>query len=149
MNILSLRTAPERLDAFIHYFASHWNNEAVYCDCMTACLKTASPLPQWYLLMDKETIVGGCGLIVNDFNARQDLWPWLCALYIEETYRGHAYGAMLLEHAGCEASALGFSALYLVTDHVGYYENYHFEWMGMTSDPFGGTSRIYRLQAGQ
>ena len=147
LKILSLRKHPELLEKFIAYFVSHWNNEAVYRDCMTACLQTASPLPQWYLLMDGETIVGGCGLIVNDFNARQDLWPWLCALYIEEEYRGHAYGAMLLAHAGCEASALGFSALYLVTDHVGYYEKYGFDFIGMTADPFGGTSRIYRSTA--
>ncbi len=147
MDLVSLRTAPERLELFIRYFSLHWNNEAVYRDCMTACLQTASPLPQWYLLMDGETIVGGCGLIVNDFNARQDLWPWLCALFIEQSYRGHAYGAILLEHAKCEASTLGFPALYLVTDHVGYYEKYEFEFIGITSDPFGGTSRIYRSTA--
>ena len=147
MQIISLKSTPECLERFIQFFASHWNNEAVYRDCMTACLKTASVLPQWYLLMDGETIVGGCGLIVNDFNARQDLWPWLCALYIEEAYRGHAYGAMLLEHAKCEALTLGFQTLYLATDHIGYYEKYGFEFIGMTSDPFGGTSRIYRNTA--
>ena len=29
MNIISLRTAPEGLERFIHFFASHWNNEAI------------------------------------------------------------------------------------------------------------------------
>lgn len=144
MKIVSLRTAPECLEQFIQYFASRWNNEAVYRDCMTACLQTTSPLPQWYLLVDDKAIVGGCGLIVNDFNARQDLWPWLCALYIEEAYRGHSYGAGLLKHAKCEASTLGWPVLYLATDHVGYYEKYGFEFIGMTADPFGGISRIYR-----
>ena len=143
IEIISLRKTPERLERFIRYFSSHWNNEAVYRDCMMACLKTASVLPQWYLLMAGEAVVGGCGLIVNDFNARQDLWPWLCALYIEEAYRGHAYGKILLEHVKREASTLGFRTLYLLTDHVGYYEKYDFEFMGMTSDPFGSMSRIY------
>ncbi|MDD3153613.1 MAG: GNAT family N-acetyltransferase [Victivallaceae bacterium] len=144
LRMVSLRENPDRLEQFIGYFSSHWGHEAVYRDCMTACLHTASPLPQWYLLMDGETILGGCGLIVNDFNARQDLWPWLCALYVEENHRGHAYGSRLLRNAQEEAAKAGFQTLYLVTDHVGYYEKYNFEWIGMTSDPFGGSSRIYQ-----
>ena len=149
MKIVSLRNSPERLETFIRYFASHWNNEPVYRDCMSASLKTASPLPQWYLLTDGESIAGGCGLIVNDFNARQDLWPWLCALYIEESYRGHAYGRLLLEHVRSEAAALGFRTLYLATDHIGYYEKYGFERIGTAADPFGGSSGIYRSETGR
>ncbi len=145
MQIRSLRENPSALERVIGWFSGHWGNEAVYRDCMTACLSSDSPLPQWYWLEDDAgTVVGGAGLITNDFNARMDLWPWLCALYIEEAYRGRALGARLLDHAKREAVRLGFSDLYLATDHVGYYEKYGFVYIGETGDPFGGSSRIYR-----
>lgn len=121
LRILSLRETPRELERFIRYFSARWRNEALYRDCMTACLNSDSPLPQWYLLLNaKEEIIGGAGLIISDFTARGDLWPWLCALYIEEAYRGHAYGARLIAHVKREAARLGYRKLHLSTEHVGY-----------------------------
>lgn len=143
--IISLRENPGELERFIAFFSSHWQNEVLYRDCMTACLATDSPLPQWYLLLDSGNgaVIGGAGLITNDFNARMDLWPWLCALFIEIPYRGQSLGSRLIAHLKKETARLGFSNLYLVTDHIGYYEKYGFRFIGATSDPFGGSSRIY------
>ena len=144
MRILSLRETPRELERFIRYFSARWRNEALYRDCMTACLNSDSPLPQWYLLLnEKGEIIGGAGLIVSDFTARGDLWPWLCALYVEEAYRGHAYGARLIAHVKKEAARLGYRKLHLSTEHVGYYEKYGFRYLGVSSDPFGSSSRIY------
>ncbi len=142
--ILSLRNNPDRLPLFLDFFIRHWHNEAVYRDCMTACLSSDSPLPQWYLLVNQvDKIIGGAGLIANDFISRMDLWPWLCALYIEETCRGMAYGKELIEHVRTEANRLGFDHLYLCTNHVGYYEKYGFEYLGDGHHPWGESSRIY------
>ena len=144
LRILSLRETPRELERFIRYFSARWRNEALYRDCMTACLNSDSPLPQWYLLLNaKEEIIGGAGLIISDFTARGDLWPWLCALYIEEAYRGHAYGARLIAHVKREAARLGYRKLHLSTEHVGYYEKSGFRYLGVSSDPFGSSSRIY------
>lgn len=146
MNILSLRGNPEQAARFIAYFQSRWASAGsleVYRDCMEACLHSAAPLPQWYLLEDGGRTVGGAGLITNDFISRMDLWPWLCALYIEEGYRGHAYGALLIEHCKAEAARLGFGALYLCTDHTGYYEHYGFRYLAQGYHPWGESSRIY------
>ncbi len=62
-----------------------------------------------------------------------DLYPWVCAIYIEEEYRGNAYGAILLEKAKTDAKLGGFNDLYLCTDHIG--TGYH---------PWGDRSRIYK-----
>ncbi len=145
LRVLSLREHPEELERFVAFFSAHWHAEAVYRDCLTHCLNSPSPLPQWYLLRDASgATIGGAGLITNDFNARMDLWPWLCALYIEEPHRGNAYGARLLHHLRHEAGRLGFSDLYLVTEHTGYYERYGVKFLGRTADPFGDTPRVYR-----
>ena len=75
-------------------------------------------------------IIGNYGLIMNDFISRQDLWPWLCALYVDEAFRGRAFGAQMLEHGIQESRRLDFDNLYLCTDHIGYYEKYGWLYIG-------------------
>ena len=80
----------------------------VYEDCITHCITSESSLPQWYLSLNQEKIIGCVGLITNDFISRMDLYPWTCTLYIEEFYRGNEYGRLLLEHAQADAKKVGF-----------------------------------------
>lgn len=146
MKIISVKKHPEYKDIVINYFQKRWANKntmKLYDDCITNCITTANPLPQWYLLMENDEIVGCAGLITNDFISRMDLYPWVCAVFIEEEYRGNDYGSMLLEQARLDAKAGGFSHLYLCTDHIGYYEKYGFEYIGLGYHPWGESSRIY------
>ncbi len=146
MKILSVRKEPKYARAALQYIQSKWAKPetlALYEDCIMNCLPSRMPLPQWYLLMEEDAILGCAGLIPNDFISRMDLYPWVCALYIEETFRGHQYGALLLEQAKKDAKAAGFSHLYLCTDLTGYYEHYGFQYIGMGYHPWGDSSRIY------
>ena len=95
------------------------------------------------MLKDDE-IIGSYGLIVNDFNSRGDLWPWLAALYVNESERGAALGARLLVHGVNEAGKLGFKSVYLITDHVGYYEKYGWHYIADGYGLDGEASRIYK-----
>ncbi len=149
MNIISVKKRPEYKDRAIKYFQSKWGNESnmmVYEDCITHCIGAKAPLPQWYLLMDGERIAGCAGLITNDFISRMDLYPWVCAVFIEESYRGHAYGGLLLEQAKQDAGKGGFERLYLCTDLVGYYEHFGFKYVGSGYHPWGEESSIYYVE---
>ncbi len=141
--VLSVRENPAYLDRAVGYFSEKWGiDRRVYEDSISFSLDTSSPLPRWYLLMEGDTIIGSYGLIANDFISRQDLWPWLCALYVEESERGKGYGGLLLAHGRREAEKLGFGKVYLSTDHTSYYERYGWKFIGMGYGPFG-ESRIY------
>ena len=62
MQIISVRENPEWTETVISYFQKRWageNSMMVYDDCIRHCLGAASPLPQWYLLVDGDKIVGG------------------------------------------------------------------------------------------
>lgn len=146
MKVMSVRENPEYADIAIEYFQKHWatdESKAVYEDCINHCINAANPLPQWYLLYDNDKIIGCAGLITNDFISRMDLYPWFCALYIEEENRGNAYGALLIEKAKSDAKKAGFAKLYLCTDHIGYYEHYGFERIATGFHPWGETSEIF------
>lgn len=146
LQVISLREKPEYRDKMIGYFQEKWASETsmmVYEDCLTSCIGARNPLPQWYLLEEDHVIIGCAGLITNDFISRMDLYPWFCALYIEESHRGHVYGKLLMDKAKADARLAGFSEIHLCTDHVGYYEKYGFSYVGMGYHPWGDSSRIY------
>jgi N-acetylglutamate synthase-like GNAT family acetyltransferase len=146
MNIISIRENSEYVEAGIKYFQEKWASQEsmmVYEDCIRHSIVTDNPLPQWYLMFDEERIIGCAGLITNDFISRMDLYPWICALYIDEKYRGKAYGSLFLDKIRRDGKILGYKQVYLCTEHIGYYEKYGFEYIGTGYHPWGEESRIY------
>jgi GNAT superfamily N-acetyltransferase len=148
MRIISVRENPEYKDRVIDYISSKWSSVSriIYDDSITYSLSTSSPLPQWYLLEKDNEIIGCAGLITNDFISRMDLYPWVCAVFIEEAHRGNAYGSLLLNKAKEDSMKAGFSNLYLCTSHIGYYEKYGFSYIGQGYHPWGEESRIYQIE---
>lgn len=145
--ILSVRQHPAYAGQAIAYISSRWKEvpQAVYEDCISESLYAAGPLPQWYLLMDSETVIGCASLIANDFISRHDLYPWVCALYIDEPFRGHGYAGLLLEQCRSDAARAGYRSLYLSTELEGYYEKYGYMYIGEGYGPDGAATHIYRF----
>ena len=146
--IISVRENPEYLERAVDYFSSKWGVRNIYDNCISNSITTQSPLPRWYLMFKGDKIIGCYGLIVNDFISRQDIWPWICALYIDENERGKSLGSKLLHHGRIEAAKLGFNAVYLCTGHEGYYEKYGWKYIG-TGYNLGEEepARIYQAKA--
>jgi N-acetylglutamate synthase-like GNAT family acetyltransferase len=128
------------------YIHSKWGNKdnyLFYHDLVLHSFESGKKIPQFYVLLKNEDIIGCYCLITNDLVSRQDLFPWFACLFIEEKERGNEYGKMLLEHGYSQALKAGFSKIYLTTSHDGYYEKYGWERMadGYYSD--GIRIRIY------
>ena len=85
---VTLREAPERKDAAADWFHSKWRvPREAYLECMEGYLSGETEYG-WYLCLDEDRIVGGMGVIGNDFHDRKDLSPNVCAVYTEEDCRG-------------------------------------------------------------
>ena len=148
MKIISIRKHLEYKDVAISYFQQSWKSvlPILYEDCISHSINARNALPQWYLLEKDNKIIGCAGLITNDFISRMDLYPWVCAIFIEEKHRGNGYGALLIDQAKIDTNKAGFEYLYLCTDHIGYYEKYGFKYIGQGYHPWGEESRIYELE---
>ena len=125
---IDLKAEPERKAAAADWFHSKWGvPEEAYLECMDAYLGGRTELG-WYLCLYGREIVGGLGVIENDFHDRKDLTPNICAVYTEEAHRGRGIAGRLLDMAVEELRKKGVTPVYLVTDHTGFYERYGWEY---------------------
>lgn len=86
-------------------------------------------------------------MIENDFHNRKDLAPNICAVYTETDYRRKGIAGWLLDMAVSDLKAKGITPVYLVTEHVGYYERYGWEFFCMVQGdgaPFMSRMYIHR-----
>ena len=128
---ITLREAPEMKDTAAEWFQDKWGVPAeAYLECMEAYLGGETEYG-WYLCLHNGRIVGGLGVIENDFHDRKDLTPNVCAVFTESEYRGRGIAGKLLNMAVEDLRAKGISPVYLVTDHTGFYERYGWEFFCM------------------
>lgn len=141
---VTLRERPEQMRPAAAWFHSKWGvPETAYLSCMAAYLNRETAYG-WYFCMDGDRIVGGMGVIENDFHDRKDLSPNVCAVYTEEEYRGQGIAGRLLQMVVNDMRESGVSPLYLVTDHVGFYERYGWRFLCMVQgDGEDGMTRMY------
>lgn len=144
MTYITLRDKPEWEEKAAAWFHSKWGvPEEAYIECMTDYLNGATEYG-WYLCADGDRIVGGLGVIENDFHDRKDLTPNVCAVYTEEAYRGKGIAGRLLNMAVDDLRSKGVSPVYLVTGHTGFYERYGWEFLCMVQgDGEEHMSRMY------
>ena len=143
--ILKLREHPELLDQAAAWFHAKWGIPLdAYRESMDQCLQRGGPVPQWYTVMDGGAIIGGLGVIENDFHDRKDLAPNVCAVYVEEAYRCRGIAGAMLNHVCADMADMKVDTLYLLTDHTSFYERYGWEYLCMAQgDGEEEPSRMY------
>lgn len=123
--IILLRENKNMVDECATWFNEKWGiPKQAYLDSMNDCIRGESAVPQWYVALDGDKIVGGMGVIENDFHNRPDLSPNVCAVYVEEDYRNQGIAGALLDFVVEDMRSLSVSPLYLLTDHDSFYERY-------------------------
>lgn len=128
---ITLRERPELKDDAAQWFHQKWGVPVdAYLACMDAYLANKTEYG-WYLCLNGDKIIGGMGVIQNDFHDRKDLAPNVCAVYTEKDYRCQGIAGHLLGLVVEDMRSKGISPLYLVTDHVGFYERYGWEFLCM------------------
>ena len=128
---VTLREKKELKMLAAEWFHSKWGVPTqAYLECMDAYLQGQTEYG-WYLCLDGDKIIGGMGVIENDFHDRKDLTPNVCAVFTEESYREQGIAGYLLNMVVRDMKSKGISPIYLVTDHVGFYERYGWEFLCM------------------
>ena len=75
-----------------------------------------------------DNIVGTIGLVANDTQLRQDLFPFLTSLYVKEEYRNKNIGTKLVEEL-LNLARPNFKKIYLMTSSQNYYEKFGFRYI--------------------
>lgn len=141
---ITLREKPQWADRAADWFHSKWRvPKEAYLTCMHAYLHGQTEYG-WYLCVKDDQIIGGLGVIENDFHNRKDLTPNICAVYTDESHRCQGIAGHLLNMAVEDQRTKGVSPIYLLTDHTGFYERYGWEFLCMVQgDGEPEPSRMY------
>ena len=140
---ITLRERPELKEYAAEWFHSKWGvPKEAYLECMEAYLENKTEYG-WYLCINRDRILGGMGVIENDFHDRKDLSPNVCAVYTEEEYRCKGIAGQLLNMVVNDLKEKGITPVYLVTDHTDFYERYGWEFLCMVQGD--GESEMTRM----
>jgi GNAT superfamily N-acetyltransferase len=143
---------PELIDGGAGWFHEKWGvPEEAYRESMGESLKHESTVPQWAVAVAEGRIIGGLGVIENDFHDRKDLSPNVCAVYVEEAFRNRGIAGKLLDFICRDMAKRGIGTLYLITDHTSFYERYGWQFHCMAQgDGEAELSRLYvHMQSGK
>lgn len=140
---IKLRERPELKQIAADWFHSKWGvSTKAYLECMSAYLSGETEYG-WYLCMEDDKIIGGMGVIENDFHDRKDLTPNVCAVYTEKDYRCKGIAGHLLNIVVEDMKSKGITPIYLITDHTSFYERYGWEFLCMVQGD--GESHMTRM----
>lgn len=148
INIVLLADYPQYRQQVIDWqwraFGSE-SSRAFFASVVDSGLRGAD-LPITFIALLGDKLVGTVGLWRCDLISRQDLTPWLAALYVDESQRGSGLGLRLQQHVQDYSRGASFSELYLYSDFSGYYERHGWHYIGDALDYPDRPVRVYHRE---
>jgi predicted N-acetyltransferase YhbS len=94
--------------------------------------------------VEGERLLGTVGLWRCDLISRQDLYPWMAALYVAPEARGQGLAGKLQQHVIEYARAQGYSELFLYSACRDFYERFGWQYIGEGLDYPASAVSLYR-----
>ena len=115
--ISDLRQQPEFFDAVADRIWREWwepnGHPLAYIRGRLAENMQDTSIPLALVAHDGDGFLGTASVIASDLDERPELTPWVAAVWVEESMRGHGVGAALVDAAARAGFALGFPRVYL------------------------------------
>lgn len=106
--------------------------------------QTPGVLPITFVAVEGERLLGTVGLWRCDLISRQDLYPWMAALYVAPEARGQGLAGKLQQHVIGYARAQGYTELFLYSACRDFYERFGWQYIGEGLDYPASAVSLYR-----
>ena len=106
--------------------------------------QTPGALPITFVAVEGERLLGTVSLWRCDLISRQDLYPWMAALYVAPEARGQGLAGKLQQHVIGYARAQGYTELFLYSACRDFYEHFGWQYIGEGLDYPASAVSLYR-----
>ncbi len=121
MHITDLNTSQNHIPELARLHHEEWKHfspktsEIERGNKIRALLNTDG-IPQGFLALDNDVLLGSAFLVSEDMSTRKDLSPWLAGVFVKEEHREKGIASELIKRVEEEARRSGISKLYLCTE---------------------------------
>ncbi|WP_297115755.1 GNAT family N-acetyltransferase [Enterobacter sp. ECC-175] len=146
MNIQPLYAAPRFTEQVIDWIWKAFGDglPRAFFQSIVEHSLTPDALPLTFIAVEGERLLGTVGLWRCDLIARQDLYPWLASLYVDESARGQGLAGRLQQHVQAYARQAGYAELHLWSACRDFYERYGWQYIGDGLEYPDKTVHLYR-----
>lgn len=146
IEIVSLAEAPQHAEQLTDWLWRAFGCDAsrdFFASVIQSSLSGAA-FPVTFVAMKQGRALGTVGFWRCDLISRQDLFPWLAALYVDEPARGTGLSEALQSHVIAWARERGYPELWLWSSCDGYYERFGWKYRGEALEYPDKTVRLYQ-----
>ncbi len=98
------------------------------------------------VVTENEDICGFCTVQKNDCIPDVPYTPYVSYIFVDQKYRGNRLSQLMIQYAERYLKNVGFSDIYLISDHENLYEKYGFVVIDRKVAPWGSVEKIYRKE---
>ncbi|MCU6678798.1 GNAT family N-acetyltransferase [Leclercia tamurae] len=146
MKIQPLYAAPQHAEQVIDWLWQAFGDGLArdFFASVVTYSQTPDALPLTFIATEGDRLLGTVGLWRCDLITRQDLYPWLAALYVDEAARGQGLAGKLQQHVQRYAAENGHRELHLWSACRDFYERYGWHYIGDGLEYPDKTVHLYR-----